>query len=203
MLVLFKILYVAYLWCCQKRTRENARRWVECRILSCDSDTPEVSCSEVELIAWSCCSEGNAGGRCCCRRHGGRCSPVHHGHCRDKRRRRDLQVGQSHWWGSVVHLVMSCLEFGLQVCGRMEVLAFLPGASAFDVIHADSHSIVIYINHGRICGVSVAAIVLTPGTISTLKFSANLQFIRTHWFWSSCSCHRQTWIARNQNRCIW
>lgn len=32
------------------------------------------------LIACSCCSEGNAGGRCCCCRHSGRWSAVHHGH---------------------------------------------------------------------------------------------------------------------------
>lgn len=75
----------------------------------------------------------------------------------------------------MVHLVMSCLELSLQVCRRMKVLAFLPGASTFDVIHADSHSIITCLNHGNICGVSIAAIVLTTGTISTLKFSANLK----------------------------
>ena len=77
----------------------------------------------------------------------------------------------------MVHLVMSCLELGLQVWGRMKVLAFLPGASAFDVIHADGHSIITCFNHRGISRMSIAAIALTTGTISTLKFSANLKKI--------------------------
>lgn len=75
----------------------------------------------------------------------------------------------------MVHLVMSCLEFGLQVCRRMKVLAFLTGASTFDVIHADGHGIIACLNHRDIRRVSVAAVVLTTGTISTLKLTANLK----------------------------
>lgn len=75
----------------------------------------------------------------------------------------------------MVHLVMSCPEFGLQVCRRMKVPAFLPGASPLDVIHADRHGIITCLNHGNIRGVSIATIVYTTGTISTLEFSANLK----------------------------
>lgn len=80
----------------------------------------------------------------------------------------------------MVHLVMSCLEFGLQVCGRMKVFAFLPGTSAFDIIHADGHSIITCLNHRNISRMSIAAIILTTGTISTLKFSANLEEKQYH-----------------------
>jgi hypothetical protein len=75
----------------------------------------------------------------------------------------------------MVHLVVSCLEFGLQVRRRMKVFAFLPGAPTFNVIHADRHGIITHFNHGNICRVSVAAIILPTGTISTLKFTANLE----------------------------
>jgi hypothetical protein len=75
----------------------------------------------------------------------------------------------------MVHLVMSCPEFGLQVGRRMKVLAFLPGASAFNVIHADCHRIISDFNHGNIRRVSIAALALPTGTISTLKFTANLK----------------------------
>lgn len=72
-------------------------------------------------------------------------------------------------------MVMRCFEFGLQVSRRMKVLASLPEASTSDVIHADPHSVVTHINHGNIHGVSIAAVVLTTGTISTLKFAADLK----------------------------
>lgn len=75
----------------------------------------------------------------------------------------------------MVHLVMSCLQFGLQVWRRMKVLAFLPGASAFNVIHADCHTIIRHFNHRNIRRVSIATIILPTGTISTLKFTANLE----------------------------
>lgn len=75
----------------------------------------------------------------------------------------------------MVHLVMSCFEFGLQVRRRMKILAFLPGASTFDIIHADGHSIITCLNHGHISRVSIAAIILTTGTITSLKFTANLK----------------------------
>ena len=75
----------------------------------------------------------------------------------------------------MVHLVMSCFEFCLQVRRRMKIPAFLSGASTFDVIHADGHSIITCLNHGHISRVSVAAIILTTGTITSLKFTANLK----------------------------
>ena len=82
----------------------------------------------------------------------------------------------------MVHLVMSCFEFGLQVRRRMKLLAFLPGASTFDIIHADGHSIITCLNHGHISRVSVAAIILTTGTITSLKFTANLKKKKkSHW----------------------
>ena len=62
----------------------------------------------------------------------------------------------------------------------MKVLAFLPGASTFDIIHADGHGIITCVNHGNICRVSIAAIALTTGTISTLKFTANLKEKKNH-----------------------
>ena len=80
----------------------------------------------------------------------------------------------------MVHLVMSCFEFGLQVRRRMKILAFLPGASTFDIIHADGHSIITWLNHGHISRVSIAAIILTTGTITSLKFTANLKEKKNH-----------------------
>lgn len=75
----------------------------------------------------------------------------------------------------LVHLVLSCFDFGLQVCRGVKVLAFLPRASPFDVIHANCNSIFICVYHCNIYRVSVTAIVLTTCAISTLKLSANLK----------------------------
>lgn len=75
----------------------------------------------------------------------------------------------------LVHLVLSCLDFGLQVCRGMKVLAFLPRASTFDVIHANCNSVFICVYHCNIYRVSIAAIVLTTCAISTLKLSTNLK----------------------------
>lgn len=75
----------------------------------------------------------------------------------------------------LVHLVLSCLDFGLQVCRGMKVLAFLPRASTFDVIHANCNSIFICVYHCNIYRVSIAAIILTTCAISTLKLSTNLK----------------------------
>lgn len=57
----------------------------------------------------------------------------------------------------------------------MKVLAFLPRASTFDVIHANCNSIFICVYHCNIYRVSITAIILTTCAISTLKLSTNLK----------------------------
>lgn len=81
----------------------------------------------------------------------------------------------------LVHLMLSCLDFGLQVCRGMKVLAFLPRASTFDVIHANCNSIFIGVYHRNIYRVSIAAVVLTTCAISTLKLSTNLKRKSHRW----------------------
>lgn len=91
----------------------------------------------------------------------------------------EIQLGKSSTYhrscSCLVHLVLSCLDFGLQVCRGMKVLAFLPRASTFDVIHANCNSIFICVYHCNIYRVSIAAIILTTCAISTLKLSTNLK----------------------------
>lgn len=89
----------------------------------------------------------------------------------------------------LVHLVLSCLDFGLQVCRGMKVLAFLPRASTFDVIHANCNSIFICVYHCNIYRVSIAAIILTTCAISTLKLSTNLKRKSHCWAEHQVTCH--------------
>lgn len=92
--------------------------------------------------------------------------------------------------------MLSCLDFGLQVCRGMKVLAFLPRASTFDVIHANRNSVFICVYHRNIYRVSVAAVVLTTCAISTLKLSTNLR--RKSHCWKR---HRAT--LQCSQHCIW
>lgn len=101
-------------------------------------------------------------------------------------------------------MVMSCLELGLQMRRRMKILAFLPGASTFDIIHADRHSVIAHFDHGSIRRVSVAAIILPTGAISTLKFPANLKEERKP---NACThthmCRSDDWKVMGYLFCHW
>lgn len=93
----------------------------------------------------------------------------------------------------LVHLVLSCLDFGLQVCRGMKVLAFLPRASTFDVIHANCNSIFICVYHCNIYRVSIAAIILTTCAISSLKLSTNLKRKSHCWAGHQVTLHSVFW----------
>lgn len=74
----------------------------------------------------------------------------------------------------LVHLVLGCLDFGLQMGRRVEVLALFSGAPALDVVHAHSDGVVIGVDHGAVCGVGEAAVVLPPRAVSPLVFPTHL-----------------------------
>lgn len=74
----------------------------------------------------------------------------------------------------LVHLVLGSLDFGLQMRRWVEVLALFPGATTLDVIHAHGDSVVIVVNHGAVCRVGEATVVLTPGTVPSLILPAHL-----------------------------
>lgn len=56
----------------------------------------------------------------------------------------------------------------------MEILALLPGAAAFDVIHTNSDGVISGVNHWAVAGVSKAALYFAPRTVSPLKLPAHL-----------------------------
>lgn len=75
----------------------------------------------------------------------------------------------------LVHLVLSSLNFGLQMGRRVEVLALFPGAPALDVVHAHSDGVVIGVDHGAVCGVGEAAVIFTPRAVAPLIFPTHLE----------------------------
>lgn len=74
----------------------------------------------------------------------------------------------------LVHLVLGGLDFGLQVGGRVEVLALFPGAPALDVVHAHGHRVVVGVDHGAVGRVGEAAVVLPPRAVAPLIFPTHL-----------------------------
>ena len=79
----------------------------------------------------------------------------------------------------LVGLVLCSFDLGLQVRGRVEVLALLARATALDVVHAHRHRVVARVNHGAVAGVRKAAVRLAPGTVAPLKLTTHL-YARTH-----------------------
>ncbi len=77
--------------------------------------------------------------------------------------------------GCLTDLLLTGFDFGLQVCGRVKILALLPGAAALDVVHADSDGVICGVNHWTVTGVSKAAICLPSCTVSPLKLTAHLR----------------------------
>lgn len=75
----------------------------------------------------------------------------------------------------LVHLVLSSLNFGLQVGWRMEVLAFFPRAPTLDVVHAHGDCVVIGVYHGAICRVGKATVVFPSRAITSLILSTHLK----------------------------
>lgn len=79
---------------------------------------------------------------------------------------------------SLVGLMLCSFDFGLQMCRRVKIFAFLPHAATLNVIHTNGYSVIICINHRAVCWVSKAAISLSPCTVSSLKLPAYLR--KTH-----------------------
>lgn len=76
---------------------------------------------------------------------------------------------------SLVGLVLRSFDFGLQVCRRVKIFAFLPHATPLYVIHTNGYGVVVCVDHGAVCGVCKAAVGLSPGTVSSLEFPAYLR----------------------------
>lgn len=74
----------------------------------------------------------------------------------------------------LVGLVLRSFDFGLQVCRRVKIFAFLPHATPLYVIHTNGYGVVICVDHGAVCGVCKAAVGLSPGTVSSLELPAYL-----------------------------
>lgn len=87
---------------------------------------------------------------------------------------------------SLVGLVLRSFDFGLQVCRRVKIFAFLPHATPLYVIHTNGYGVVTCVDHGAVCGVCKAAVGLSPGTVSSLELPAYLQFVSPEKF-LSCS----------------
>lgn len=75
----------------------------------------------------------------------------------------------------LVHLVLSSLDLSLQVGRRVEVLALFPGAAALDVVHAHGDGVVVGVDHGAVCGVGEAALVLSPCAAAPLILPTHLE----------------------------
>lgn len=76
---------------------------------------------------------------------------------------------------SLVGLVLRSFDFGLQVCRRVKIFAFLPHATPLYVIHTNGYGVVTCVDHGAVCGVCKAAVGLSPGTVSSLELPAYLR----------------------------
>lgn len=74
----------------------------------------------------------------------------------------------------LVGLVLRSFDFGLQVCRRVKIFAFLPHATPLYVIHTNGYGVVICVDHCAVCGVCEAAVGLPPGTVSSLELPAYL-----------------------------
>lgn len=74
----------------------------------------------------------------------------------------------------MVGLVLRRFDFGLQVCRRVKIFAFLPHATPLYVIHTNGYGVVVCVDHGAVGGVCKAAVGLSPGTVSSLELPAYL-----------------------------
>ena len=74
----------------------------------------------------------------------------------------------------LVGLVLRSFDFGLQVCRRVKIFAFLPHATPLYVIHTNGYGVVVCVDHGAVGGVCKAAVSLSPGTVSSLELPADL-----------------------------
>lgn len=75
----------------------------------------------------------------------------------------------------LVHLVLSCLNFGLQVGRWVEVLALFSGAAALDVVHAHGNGVVVVVDHGAVSRVGEAAVILPSRAVAPLIFPTHLE----------------------------
>lgn len=71
-------------------------------------------------------------------------------------------------------------DFGLQMCRRVKILAFLPHATTFYVIHTHGYGVVVCVNHCAVCRMCKAAISLSTCTVSPLELPAHL-CAKQHW----------------------
>lgn len=72
-------------------------------------------------------------------------------------------------------MVLRSFDFGLQVCRRVKIFAFLPHATPLYVIHTNGYGVVVCVDHGAVCRVCKAAVCLSPGTVSSLELPAYLR----------------------------
>ena len=100
------------------------------------------------------------------RRRGGRERPTYH----DRGRRR----GCLGCHRGLVGLVLRSFDFGLQVCRRVKIFAFLPHATPLYVIHTNGYGVVVCVDHCAVRGVCEAAVGLSAGTVSSLELPAYL-----------------------------
>lgn len=75
----------------------------------------------------------------------------------------------------LVGLVLRGFDFGLQVCRRVKIFAFLPHATPLYVIHTNGYGVVVGVDHGAVCRVCKAAVCLSPGTVPSLELPAYLR----------------------------
>lgn len=81
---------------------------------------------------------------------------------------------------SLVSLMLRRFDFGLQMCRRVKILAFLPHATTFYVIHTHGYGVVVCVNHCAVCRMCKAAISLSTRTVSPLELPAHLR-AKQHW----------------------
>lgn len=74
----------------------------------------------------------------------------------------------------MTRLVLGGLDPGLQVSRRVEVLALVSAAAAFDVVHADDDRVLAAVHHAGLQRVSVAAVALASCAVAALELSTNL-----------------------------
>lgn len=70
--------------------------------------------------------------------------------------------------------MLSGFDFGLQVSRRVKVLALLPRAAALYVVHTHSDCVVVGVDHGAICRMGKATVVLPTRAVTPLIFPAYL-----------------------------
>lgn len=75
----------------------------------------------------------------------------------------------------LIDLVLGSFDLSLQMGWRVKIFALFPWTSPFDVIHTDSNSIVVGINHCTVSRVSKPAIIFSSVTVATLILSTYLR----------------------------